>query len=194
MVISLDVGSKLARALEVDDSESAARWRAHVRQIFADVDGSELLRCAKNPRSNLYAALARSEPSSMYSVAIRSRVMEADRMIDIGSVGDPEWVGDPGADTGGFLIWVSSDFAPQLIELIGHLGVTDTVSFPLDGGTAIDLRGYVSNDDLFDLVRLAIVELIAAFDISGKEWAEQDRFALAQSIHAGFTGTKHPTL
>ena len=194
MVTSLDVGSKLARALQVDESETAARWRAHVRQMFAGVDGNELIRCAKNQHSNLYAALARREKSSMYSVAIRQRADETDRMMDIGLVRDSEWMGDPASDTGGFLLWVSSTFAPPLIELIGHLGVTDTVSFSLDGGTAIDLRGCVSNNDLFDLVRLAIVELIAAFDISGKEWAEQDRFALAQAIHAGFTGTKPPTL
>lgn len=194
MVISLDVGSKLARALHVDESETAARWRAHVRQMFADVDGAELIRCAKNPHSNLYAALARREKSSMYSVAIRQRADETDRMMDIGLVRDSEWMGDPASDTGGFLLWVTSDFAQSLLELIGHLGVTDTVSFSLDGGTAIDLRGCVSNDDLFDLVQLAIVELIAAFDISGKEWAEQDRFALAQAVHAGFVGTKHPTL
>jgi hypothetical protein len=194
MVISLDIGGKLARALQVDESEAASRWRAHVRQMFADVDSSELLRCAKNRHSNLYAALAKREPSSMYSIAIRSRPMEADRIMDLGLVRDSEWVGDPASDAGGFLVWVSTDFAPPLTELIGHLGVTDTVSFPLDGGTAIDLRGGVSNDDLFDLVRLAVVELIAAFDISGKEWADQDRIALAQAIHAGFTGTKHPTL
>lgn len=194
MVKSLDVCGKLSRALHVDDSEIAALWRAHVRHIFSDVDGAELIRCAKNRHSNFYAALVRREQSSMYSVALRSCAVKADRMMDLGLVRDEEWVGDPNSETGGFLLWVTNEFDKPVSELIVHLGISDSVSFSLDDGTAIDLKGCVSNYDLWELVRLVIVELIAAFDISGKEWADQDRFALAQAICPGFSGNKHPTL
>ena len=78
--------------------------------------------------------------------------------------------------------------------MITHLGFTEIDSFALDGGMAIDLRRCISNDDLGDLLRLSVVELIAAFDITGKEWAEQDRLALAQAIHSGYSSAKQPSL
>lgn len=192
--LSLDVRAKLASALRADESEDAERWRAHVRHLFANVDDSELIRCAKNPHSNLYAALTRREKSSMYSIAIRSCATEASRMFDVGIVRDPEWFGAPKSEIGGLLLWVSSDYAGPLIEIVARLGFPDTRTFALDGGTAIDLDGQLSNDDLCDLARLAVVELISAFDITGKEWAQQDRLALAQAIHPGYPGAKQQTL
>ena len=194
MAQAFDVCSQLERALNVDASEKQAVWRARIRHIFADVDGSELLACAKNQRGNLYAALVKREPSSMYSVRLRPSPTGQERMMDIGVVRDPEWFGDPQSDVGGLLLWVSSDYEDPFIELIAHLGFADIGSFPLDDGTAIDLKGQISNDDLCDLARLAVVELVAAFDVSGKEWADQDRFALAQAIRADYAGGKQQTL
>lgn len=173
---------------------TGSKWRARIRQLFADVDGSELIRCAKNQRSNLYAALVKRQRSSIYSISLRAGLAGQQRMMDIGVVRDPEWIGDPQSEIGGLLLWVSSDYANQLIEIIVHLGFSETHTFALDGGAAIDLTGKISNDDLCDLARLAVVELVAAFDISGKEWAQQDRFALAQAIHSGYTGVKQQTL
>ena len=95
MTKALDVCSKLASALDTDDSEKQAAWRARIRHIFADVDGSDLIHCAKNRHSGLYAALVRREPSSMYTVRLRPNPTGQERMMDLGLVRDPG--GLPGA-------------------------------------------------------------------------------------------------
>jgi hypothetical protein len=63
-------GSGLGRTLPLDPSRTQSDWRAHVRHLFSEVDGSELMRSTQNPRSNLYAALVKKQIFSMYEIAL----------------------------------------------------------------------------------------------------------------------------
>ena len=185
---------ELARTLVLGDPVMQTEWRAWVRRLFADVDGAELLRCAQNQRSNLYAALVNGLTSSMYAIPLRPDGKGQGDMIDFGVMRDPEWFGDQGAKVGGLMLWCSEGFDHRFNELIGRYGIAAGATFSLGGGTAIDLQGRVSNADLCDLARLTVVELVAAFDITGREWAQQDRIALAEMLATDFPSIKKPPL
>ena len=92
------------------------------------------------------------------------------------------------------MLWCSEGFDHRFNELIGRYGITAGATFSLHGGTAIDLEGRVSNSDLCGLARLTVVELIAAFDITGREWAQQDRIALGDLVATDFPSFKKPPL
>ena len=114
-------------------------------------------------------------------------------MIDFGLMRDPEWFGDPGSEVGGLMLWCSEGFDHRFNELIGRYGIVGGATISLGGGTAIDLQGRVSNSDLCALARLIVVELIAAFDVTGREWAQHDRVALAELLATDFASIKkHP--
>lgn len=181
---------ELARTLIFDDPAMQEGWRARVRQLFADVDGAELLFYAKNQRNHLYAALVKGQSSSMYAIPLRPVGKGQGDMIDFGVVRDPEWFGDQDAEVGGLMLWCSEGFDRRFNELIGRYGIAAGATFSLGGGTAIDLQGRVSNADLCDLARLTVLELVAAFDITGREWAQQDRIVLAELLATDFASMK----
>ena len=194
MMKAFDFGKKLARTLQVDVVGTQSEWHAHVRRLFRDVNAAELMRFAQNRNSNLYAALVNGQSSSMYAIPLRPDANYTGNMMDFGLLRDPERFGDPRAEVGGLLLGCSEGCERPFNELIGIYGIDAGATFNLCGGTAIDLQGRVSNSDLCNLARLIVVELIAAFDMTGQEWAQHDRSALEQAIHSGYISKKWPPL
>lgn len=168
--------------------------RLHIRKVFHDVDGSELVQLSTG--KGLFADLAKNWRSSIYSIPLRPSNTNSDSIMEFGPVHDPDQMGGQFDNQSGMLLWCSVPNGQPFADLAKQCGYQDAQCRGADVGAFIDLGCTIDNDDVMLLATKMVKTLISALEITAQDTAfiEQGSMRTNNEILPGTPDPRPTTL
>lgn len=165
--------------------DEVTQIRLRIRNLFCEVDGTELVRQSKAAAQSPLSDLARLKPSSIYTIPLLQSTVQSDTIMEFGPIHDPETLG--GYQDGGMLLWCSDPVGQPFVELAKISGNRTASWRATESGSIIELGNELSDTEVIMLAMHMVTDLISAFDIAEVDQAatEQSAFGTDKEILEG---------
>lgn len=159
--------------------------RLRIRNLFCEVDGTELVRQSKAAAQSPLSDLARLQPSSIYTIPLLQSTAQSETIMEFGPIRNPETLGVN--QDGGMLLWCSDSVGQAFVELAKISGNRSASWRATESGSIIELGNELSDTEVIMLAMHMVIDLISAFDIEEVDQAatEQSKFETDKEILEG---------